>query len=86
MQTQEEKNQENQKNQEQQKETIDIDVSEIRERAINEAKGHHNWKQRGNEVYCTSCQYPHGFFVEPGVVLVDVKDGEPVFKRLEKSS
>lgn len=30
----------------------------------------HDWKQRGNELYCDSCAVPHGHLLDPHMMLV----------------
>lgn len=43
----------------------------------------HNWKQRGTNVHCDSCRYPHGFSVPADQLLTGVdENGYPVFKSL----
>ncbi len=64
------------------KESLDVDVSEVREAAIKKAKGEHKWRQRGNQIICESCDFRHGFFVKPGVVMTGVKNGMPILKDL----
>lgn len=41
----------------------------------------HEWRQRGNQVYCTACPFDHAFYVGTDVLLVGQKDGLPEFDR-----
>lgn len=68
------------------KETInEINVEEIRQRAVELARNtRHEWRQRGNKIFCTSCQFEHGFFVPPNKVMVGIKDGLPIIKDLDE--
>ena len=71
---------ENQREENQGVENLEIDIDKVRESAIVEAKGNHNWRQRGNAIICTSCKNRHSFFIPVGKMLIDVKDGIPVLK------
>lgn len=72
-------------NQENKNESLEItqdQLEEIRQRAIEEAKEKkHNWRQKGNMIYCKSCDYPHGFYIPPEKMMVGIdKEGMPVIK------
>lgn len=61
------------------------EIEEIRSRAREKAlTAVHNWKQRGNRIVCTACEYEHGAMLPPNVRLIDIKEnGSPVFKKLK---
>lgn len=37
---------------------------------------HHEWRQEGNMIRCTSCLHPHGSAVEQGLVLSKTPEGK----------
>ena len=53
---------------------------EAREKAL---KVKHNWKQRGNVIVCDTCDYEHGFYIPPSQRLIEIKDGQPIFRKLK---
>lgn len=60
-----------------------IDISNL-DSKIEAAVGGHGWKQRGTEVYCTTCPLTHGFYIQPGLMLVGIKeDGMPEFEKVK---
>lgn len=56
-------------------------LSEVVEALKPNMRGH-GWRQRGTEVYCTTCPFEHGFTVPPGTQLVGVDDTGPKFKKV----
>jgi len=44
----------------------------------------HNWRQRGQEIFCTSCPFSHGFFVSPDQQLVGIENDMPVIKKIKE--
>lgn len=44
----------------------------------------HNWRQRGIEIFCTSCPFQHGFFVTPNEMLVGIENDMPVIKKIKE--
>lgn len=62
----------------------DDEVESIRKEAREKAsKIVHTWKQKGNVVVCESCEYHHGFYIDPNYRLVDIKGGKPIFRKLK---
>lgn len=60
---------------------MDIDITKEREKALKKTKDKHEWRQKGNRIYCKSCTPQHGFFVSPDQMLIDVKNDIPVLGR-----
>lgn len=60
------------------------EYQKIREEALEKAKNaKHNWVQKGNEIICTSCEYPHGSYIPHDVRLVGIDNsGLPVFEKI----
>lgn len=61
-------------------------LEEIRAQARDKAlKAHHEIKQRGVYLVCTSCEYPHTFkYIGPHKRLIGFKDdGTPMLKDLK---
>lgn len=63
--------------------TLDIDIKEIRYRAIEESKSkRHVWRQRGELVFCASCTNEHGINVGTAWRLVGIDEkGNPKLER-----
>lgn len=63
--------------------SISIDLNEIRNQAITEAKKTtHAWRQRGPYLVCTSCANSHAIHIGPFSRLKGFKDnGEPILER-----
>lgn len=57
-------------------EEIDQKKTEVKQKMVG-----HNWRQQGTRVFCTSCPTEHAFSVEPDKILIDVKEGMPVFDK-----
>jgi hypothetical protein len=62
--------------------SFEVNIEEIRAKAIEEAKKKkHEWRQKGNYIYCKSCEFRHGFFIKPNKILVGIdKNGMPILK------
>lgn len=56
------------------------ELDEIREQAREKLRTtKHNWKQKGVELYCNSCDTPHGIYIGTKKILVGItKDGTPI--------
>lgn len=44
----------------------------------------HAWRQRGTQLYCTSCLFEHGAYIEPGYQLYGIDEkGIPQIRRIK---
>lgn len=43
----------------------------------------HSWLQQGPEIFCNSCPFKHGFYVEPGNILKGIDEsGNPILDKI----
>lgn len=72
----------NQKTNNQEK-VFEIDTArleEIRAQARERAKqAKHEWKQKGSNVICESCEYPHGITIGTDKIMIGIENNMPKF-------
>lgn len=55
-------------------------LQEIRNHAKEKAKSTlHNWKQKGSQIVCDTCDFPHGMYIGTGKVMVGIEGNVPKF-------
>lgn len=60
------------------------EYEKIRQKALSEAKkAKHNWRQKGNEIICDACVFPHAAILPPNKRLVGIDEkGFPILEEI----
>lgn len=55
-------------------------LEEIRNRAKEQArKVEHRWRQKGSQVVCETCEYPHAMYIGTDKIMVGIEGNIPKF-------
>lgn len=62
---------------------VDLDAIDTAREEMRAKMQGHNWRQQGIEVFCTSCPFRHGFYVQPGTFVKGTdEEGKPILDKM----